>query len=104
MCERGCTVLAGGVGAARFLSGLVQVIPPETVTAIVNTGDDLTWCGLYVSPDIDIITYTLAGIVNPDQGWGRADDTFQCLSVLADLGHETWFNLGDRDRHVLLAP
>jgi len=102
MCERGCTLLAGGVGAARFLSGLVQVVPPETVTAIVNTGDDLTWCGLYVSPDIDIITYTLAGIVDPDQGWGRAEDTFHCLSTLADLGHETWFNLGDRDLAVHL--
>ena len=74
-------VLAGGVGAARFLSGLVHVKPPEKITVIVNTADDLTSYGLFISPDIDIITYTLAGIVNPEQGWGVAHDSFHCLSM-----------------------
>jgi LPPG:FO 2-phospho-L-lactate transferase len=91
------TVLSGGVGAARFLTGLSGVIPPEDITAIVNTGDDATFFGLHVSPDIDIITYTLAGIVNQESGWGISDDSFNCLSMLHKLGHPTWFNLGDRD-------
>ena len=97
MCKMELTVLAGGVGAARFLSGLVHVMPPETITVIVNTADDLTSYGLFISPDIDIITYTLAGIVNPERGWGVADDSFHCLSMLDTLGHSTWFNLGDKD-------
>lgn len=97
MCKTELTVLAGGVGAARFLSGLVQITAPETTTVIVNTADDLICHGLYISPDIDIITYTLAGIVNPEQGWGVANDSFQCLSMLGNLGHSTWFNLGDKD-------
>ena len=97
MCKTELTVLAGGVGAARFLSGLVHVMPPETITVIVNTADDLTSYGLFISPDIDIITYTLAGIVNPERGWGVADDSFHCLSMLDTLGHSTWFNLGDKD-------
>lgn len=90
-------VLAGGVGAARFLEGLVQVVPPETIVAIVNTGDDMVFHGLHVSPDIDIVTYTLAGIVDPAQGWGIRGDTTHTLSMLATLGAETWFKLGDRD-------
>lgn len=90
-------VLAGGVGAARFLEGLVQVVPPETIVAIINTGDDMVFHGLHVSPDIDIVTYTLAGIVDPVQGWGIRDDTTHTLSMLATLGAETWFKLGDRD-------
>jgi len=97
MCKMEFTVLAGGVGAARFLSGLVHVTPPETITVIVNTADDLTSYGLFISPDIDIITYTLAGIVNSERGWGVADDSFHCLSMLDTLGHSTWFNLGDKD-------
>lgn len=97
MCKTELTVLAGGVGAARFLSGLVHITAPETTTVIVNTADDLICYGLYISPDIDIITYTLAGIVNPEQGWGVASDSFQCLSMLGKLGHSTWFNLGDKD-------
>jgi len=95
--ETKITVLAGGVGAARFLSGLVHVRAPETVTAIVNTADDLTWCGLYISPDIDTVTYTLAGLVHPEREWGVANDSFHCLKMLGRLGHSTWFNLGDRD-------
>jgi LPPG:FO 2-phospho-L-lactate transferase len=97
MSKKKLTVLAGGVGAARFLSGLIHVTPPETVTAVVNTGDDLTLYGLHISPDIDIITYTLADIVDPEQGWGVADDSFHCLSMLNSLGHAIWFHLGDRD-------
>lgn len=89
--------LAGGVGAARFLEGLVQVVPPETVTAIVNTGDDFELHGLYISPDLDIVTCTLAGVIDQGQGWGITGDTYACLEWLGRLGAPTWFNLGDRD-------
>lgn len=97
MSDPKLTVLAGGVGAARFLEGLVQVVPPETITAVVNTGDDAEFYGLYVSPDLDIVTYTLAGLVHPKQGWGLAGDTFNCLSALGSLGNPVWFNVGDKD-------
>jgi LPPG:FO 2-phospho-L-lactate transferase len=90
-------VLAGGVGAARFLAGLVRVAPPESITAVVNTGDDREFYGVHVSPDLDIVTYTLAGRVDPEKGYGLAGDTFAVLEALAALGHETWFRLGDRD-------
>ena len=93
----GIVVLAGGVGAARFLQGLVQVVPPEQVTAIVNTGDDVEMHGQHVSPDVDIVMYSLAGLVDERQGWGIRGDTFACQDFLARLGHETWFRLGDRD-------
>jgi len=89
--------LAGGVGAAKFLSGLVQLIPPEELTVIVNTGDDAEFYGLHVSPDVDIVTYTLAGVVDPERGWGVRGDTFACLNALGAFGYETWFQLGDRD-------
>jgi len=92
--------LAGGVGAARFLEGVVQVVPPEDVTAIVNTGDDITLHGLYISPDVDIVTYTLAGIVDPSQGWGVRGDTTNTLGMLKKLGADTWFLLGDQDLAV----
>ena len=91
------TALAGGVGAARFLTGLVKVIPPEDLTVIVNTGDDITLHGLHISPDVDIVTYTLAGIVDEAKGWGIKNDTFHSLGMLKQLGEETWFNLGDKD-------
>ncbi len=91
------TVLAGGVGAARFLEGLVQVVDPQQITAIVNTGDDFTLHGLHISPDLDIVTCTLAGVINPAQGWGIAEDTYACLEWLRRLGAPDWFNLGDRD-------
>ncbi|MEM2654928.1 MAG: 2-phospho-L-lactate transferase [Candidatus Bathyarchaeia archaeon] len=91
------TALAGGVGAAKFLSGLVKVIPEEELTVIVNTGDDIELYGLHISPDIDIITYTLAGIVDEERGWGIKNDTFNCLEMLRRYGYETWFYLGDRD-------
>lgn len=89
--------LAGGVGAAKFLQGLVRVVPEENVTVIVNTGDDMNLYGLHISPDPDIVMYTLAGIVDEDKGWGIRDDTFNCLQALNRLGLETWFKLGDRD-------
>jgi LPPG:FO 2-phospho-L-lactate transferase len=90
-------VLAGGVGAARFLEGVVQVVPPEEVVAIVNTGDDMTMHGLRISPDIDIVTCTLADIIDREQGWGIADDTTETMTWLAKLGAPDWFKLGDRD-------
>jgi len=92
------TALAGGVGASKFLDGLSRVAPPEEISVIVNTGDDIEMFGLYIAPDLDIVTYTLAGAVNPETGWGLAGDTFNCLEQL--LGYtqtERWFNLGDRD-------
>lgn len=91
------TALAGGVGAAKFLSGLIKVISEEELTVIVNTGDDIELYGLHISPDLDIITYTLAGIVDEERGWGIRNDTFNCLEMLRRYGYETWFNLGDRD-------
>ncbi len=91
------TALAGGVGAARFLEGLIRIIPQEELTVIVNTGDDIELHGLHISPDIDIITYTLAGVVDDEKGWGIKGDTFHCLEALERLGKETWFRLGDRD-------
>lgn len=89
--------LAGGVGAARFLEGVVQVVAPEDVTAIVNTGDDITMYGLHISPDLDIVTFTLAGLIDQAQGWGIVGDTDECMTWLGKLGGPTWFKLGDRD-------
>jgi LPPG:FO 2-phospho-L-lactate transferase len=89
--------LAGGIGASKFLAGLVAVLPPEQVTIIVNTGDDFQWMGLYICPDLDTVTYTLAGLANPETGWGILGDTFQALERLQILGCDTWFKLGDRD-------
>lgn len=94
---RSIAVLAGGVGAARFLAGLVRAVPPGTVTAIVNTGDDRVFYGVHVSPDLDIVTYTLAGLVDTEKGYGLAGDSFAVIEALAALGHQTWFRLGDRD-------
>jgi LPPG:FO 2-phospho-L-lactate transferase len=90
-------VLAGGIGAAKFLEGLVAVMPPEEVTVIANTGDDACFHGLHVSPDMDTVMYTLAGWVDRGRGWGIAGDTFHCLEALQGLGAATWFQLGDRD-------
>ncbi|RIK91064.1 MAG: 2-phospho-L-lactate transferase [Proteobacteria bacterium] len=89
--------LAGGVGAARFLAGLVRVVDPASLTAIVNTGDDRVFYGVHVSPDLDIVTYTLAGRVDREKGYGLAGDSFAVIDALAALGHPTWFRLGDRD-------
>ena len=96
------TVLAGGVGAARFLDGLVRVVDPAEVTVICNVGDDFEWHGLHISPDIDSVIYTLAGLEG-EQGWGVRDDTFVALAEIEALGEERWFAIGDRDlaTHVL---
>jgi len=90
------TVLAGGIGAARFLAGLASVVPPESITAVCNVGDDLTWHGLHVSPDIDSVIYTLAGLEG-EQGWGVRGDTTATLDGLRALGIDEWFGIGDRD-------
>jgi LPPG:FO 2-phospho-L-lactate transferase len=90
-------VLAGGVGAARMLGGIIQVVDPAAVTAIVNVGDDLELHGLAISPDLDTITYTLAGEINPDTGWGLRDETWQAMNTVARYGGISWFGLGDRD-------
>jgi LPPG:FO 2-phospho-L-lactate transferase len=94
---RRVVALAGGVGAARFLQGLVQVVPPRELTVIVNTGDDRDFFGLRVCPDLDIVTYTLAGMVRADTGWGLAGDTLQTLGALRRFRSDLWFELGDRD-------
>ncbi len=96
----GVVVLAGGVGAARFLEGVVQVVAPERVTVVVNTGDDAEFYGLTVSPDVDIVLYTLAGLVESSQGWGIRADTYGALEMLERLGRDRWFLLGDRDLAV----
>jgi len=91
------TALAGGVGASKLLLGLHDVIDPRDLTAIVNTGDDITLHGLKISPDLDIVTYTLAGIADEAKGWGYRGETFHALKRLAVFGRINWFNLGDRD-------
>lgn len=91
------TALAGGVGAARFLEGLIRVVGDEEVSVIVNTGDDIELYGLHISPDIDTVIYTLAGIVDDEKGWGIKGDTFHSLEALQRYGYDTWFMLGDRD-------
>lgn len=97
MTNKKITCLAGGIGAARFLQGLVKVFREENITVVINTGDDIELYGLHLSPDIDIVTYTLAGIVDEDKGWGIKNDTFNCLAMLQHYGYETWFNIGDKD-------
>jgi LPPG:FO 2-phospho-L-lactate transferase len=89
--------LAGGVGAGKFLRGLVRVVSPEAVTVIVNTGDDLTLHGLHVSPDLDSVTYWLSDLADRDRGWGRRDETFRALEEVRRLGGQAWFSLGDLD-------
>jgi LPPG:FO 2-phospho-L-lactate transferase len=95
-------VLSGGVGGARFLRGLVDVIEPSSVTVIGNVGDDVEVLGLHVSPDLDSIAYALAGVADEERGWGRADETWEAMEVVSALGGETWFRLGDRDLGVHL--
>jgi len=89
--------LCGGVGAARFLRGLVRAVDPADVSAIVNTGDDCAFYGVHVSPDLDIVTYTLAGRVDARRGYGLEGDSYAMVDALGALGHECWFRLGDRD-------
>jgi LPPG:FO 2-phospho-L-lactate transferase len=89
--------LAGGVGAARFLDGLTRVLPPERIVIIGNTADDAEIHSLHISPDLDTVTYTLAGLADPKRGWGIRGDSFRCLESLGRLGANTWFQLGDQD-------
>src|SRR6201998_4188227 len=95
-------VLSGGTGGAKFVDGLRQVMPAKEITMVVNTGDDLLWWGLYVSPDIDSITYVLSGLLSRERGWGVKGDTFLCLQAMGQLGEPTWFHTGDRDLAVHL--
>src|SRR6516225_8515675 len=94
---RPVVALAGGIGAARFLDGLARTLAPEKLFIIGNTGDDAEIHGLHISPDLDTVTYTLAGLADPQRGWGLAGDTFHCLEALGRLPAENWFQLGDRD-------
>ena len=89
--------LAGGIGASKLLAGLIRAMDPHELTIIVNTGDDIVLHGLAISPDLDIVTYSLAGMVNPETGWGFRDETFRAHDQLAAYGRPAWFNLGDRD-------
>ena len=95
--SRKVLALAGGVGGAKLALGLSHLLSPDELSIVVNTGDDETFHGLHVSPDLDTMTYTLAGLVNPETGWGLSGDTFHALEMLRGFGVETWFNLGDRD-------
>jgi LPPG:FO 2-phospho-L-lactate transferase len=89
--------LAGGVGGAKLADGLAQLLPPQNLTIIVNTGDDFEHLGLSISPDLDTVCYTLAGMANPETGWGRKGETFNLINGLKKLGGPDWFRLGDRD-------
>ena len=89
--------LSGGVGGAKLALGLYRVLPPDTLTVIVNTGDDFEHLGLHICPDLDTTLYTLAGLAHPELGWGRRDETWTFMQTLEALGGETWFRLGDAD-------
>jgi LPPG:FO 2-phospho-L-lactate transferase len=94
--------LTGGTGGAKFVEGLRQVVPARELTLVVNTGDDLRWWGLHVSPDLDSITYALAGLLSKERGWGVKGDTFFCLQAMGELGQPIWFHVGDRDLAIHL--
>ncbi|HLY04496.1 MAG TPA: 2-phospho-L-lactate transferase [Rhizomicrobium sp.] len=89
--------ISGGVGGAKLLRGFYRILPPGTLAALINTGDDFEHLGLHISPDIDTALYTLAGLAHPEQGWGRADETWNFMAALESIGGETWFRLGDAD-------
>jgi LPPG:FO 2-phospho-L-lactate transferase len=89
--------MAGGVGGAKLAEGLAQMLAPDDLTIIVNTGDDFEHLGLYISPDVDTVCYTLAGLANPETGWGRKDESFEALENIRNLGGPDWFHIGDRD-------
>jgi LPPG:FO 2-phospho-L-lactate transferase len=95
--HRRIVALAGGVGGAKLAHGLAQILNPEELTIIVNTGDDFEHYGLYVCPDLDTVCYTLAGLANPETGWGRADETWNAFENFSNLGGLDWFKLGDKD-------
>jgi LPPG:FO 2-phospho-L-lactate transferase len=97
MSARPVVVLAGGVGAARFLRGLKRVLPPDEIVVIGNTGDDMWWHGLYIAPDLDTVTYWLAGVADETRGWGIRGDTFTAQAALTQFTDLSWFQLGDRD-------
>jgi LPPG:FO 2-phospho-L-lactate transferase len=94
--------LAGGVGGAKLADGLAQVLPAGDLTVIVNTGDDFQFLGLSICPDVDTVCYTLAGLANPDTGWGRKEETFKALENIRRLGGPSWFNIGDQDLGIHL--
>ena len=102
-CRGRVVALCGGVGGAKLALGLYRVLPPGALTVVVNTGDDFEHLGLHVSPDLDTVLYTLAGLADRERGWGRADETWQFMGAFSALGGENWFQLGDRDLalHVL---
>src|ERR1700674_5531140 len=95
-------VLTGGTGGAKFVEGLRQVASAQQLAFIVNTGDDLEWWGLYVSPDLDSITYAMAGLLSKERGWGVKGDTFFCLQAMGELAEPIWFHVGDRDLAIHL--
>lgn len=95
--HRRIVALAGGVGGAKLAHGLAQILPPEDLTVIVNTGDDFEHLGLYICPDLDTVCYTLAGLANPETGWGRMDETWNTIANVEKLGGPSWFRLGDQD-------
>ncbi|MFX1452568.1 MAG: 2-phospho-L-lactate transferase CofD family protein, partial [Promethearchaeota archaeon] len=97
MKENYYVILAGGVGAAKFIRGLKEVVKPELIKIIVNTGDDIELFGLKICPDLDIIAYTLADLIDKEKGWGFLDETFNCLHNLKKFYDIGWFNLGDKD-------
>ena len=97
MSENYYLILAGGVGAAKLIEGLTNIVDPELLKIIVNTGDDIELFGLKISPDLDIITYTLANVVDKEKGWGFENETFNCLNILKKFYDTGWFNLGDKD-------
>lgn len=95
--RRRIAAFAGGVGGAKLAHGLAQILPPEDLTIIVNTGDDFEHLGLYVCPDLDTVCYTLAGLANPETGWGRVSETWNAITNVEKLGGPAWFRLGDQD-------
>ena len=89
--------MSGGIGGAKLALGLYRTLPPDCLMVVCNTGDDFEHLGLSISPDLDTVMYTLAGVANPETGWGRAGETWSFMQALEQLGGETWFRLGDAD-------
>ena len=106
MANEKVLALAGGVGGAKLALGLTGVLAARDLTIVVNTADDFEHWGLYICPDLDTVMYTLAGLANPETGWGRKDETWNVLAAIGAVGGETWFRLGDKDlaTHVVRGP